>query len=95
MSDFYCSPCQRSTPCVECTGKPGTETEYVVYAWDAEAMEFTRRIFIRHEIGQQLSDMDVLTAINRDIEHFKPGKYRAVPASRWVDFEVTAEARLS
>jgi ATP-dependent Clp protease ATP-binding subunit ClpA len=71
------------------------ESEYVVYRWENEAMEFVRRVFVRHLPGQQVTAEMVREQVDAELYNFTPAKYRAVPVDRWVDFEVKGEVVLS
>lgn len=72
-----------------------TETEFAVYRWENEAMEFERRLFVKHEIGEAMTRERVREAVAAEVHDFKPAKYRVVPVELWVDIEVIGEVVLS
>lgn len=73
-----------------------TETEYLIYRWvDEGEMTFVRRMFIRHEIGEQITAELLRERVEVEVYDFKPALYRAIPRGRVVDFEVKGEVVLS
>lgn len=71
-----------------------TTSLFSVYRWSSEDMEFVRTVLVAHRVGEQVTPEMVRAAIERDVAHYTPGRYRAVPTWMWVDFTVTAEVVL-
>lgn len=73
-----------------------SESQYIVYLWNEDGeLHFVRSVFLRHEIGEQVTDEMLREQIVAELHDFKPGKYRAVPADRKVDFTITAQVELA
>lgn len=71
------------------------EAEYVVYRWEDEAMSFAFRTYVRHGVGEAITDEMVRGQVEADVRFATAGRYRAIPRSAWVDIEVKAEVVLS
>jgi hypothetical protein len=71
------------------------ESEFIVYRWEAEEMRFARRLYIRHEIGQQVTAEMVAGAMMREVYDFPAAKYRVIRVRDMIDVEVKAEVVLS
>jgi ATP-dependent Clp protease ATP-binding subunit ClpA len=67
------------------------EHEWLLYRWENEKMEFVRRVFFKLPHGQQATAADVRRAIEEDNMLITAGRYRAIPADRYVDLTVTAQ----
>jgi hypothetical protein len=73
-----------------------SESEFIIYRWeDTATMHFVRRLLIKHETGTSCTPAMVAGQVQAEIHDFAPDLYRAVPADRYVDFEVEGQVKLS
>lgn len=72
------------------------ESCWLVYRYEEEGhLHFERRVFIKHQHGEQVTRERLREQVEAEVYDFRPALYRAIPTDRMVDFEVKGEVVLS